>query len=73
MKKLILNRKPENIHELKTGEIWGNTTLKNNNNTIIILLKKQDVKKYNWNSNKNIDGLVTRFASNMVILNQAHS
>ena len=33
---------------------------------------KQDYEKYNWRSNKNTDGLVNRFASNMVILNQAH-
>ena len=33
---------------------------------------KQDYKIYNWHSNKNTDGSVNRFASNMVILNQAH-
>ena len=43
---------------------------------LIIILKvihfmKQDYKKYNWHSNKNTDGLVNRFASNMVILNEA--
>ena len=27
---------------------------------------------YIWHSNKNTDGLVNRFVSNMVILNQAH-
>ena len=32
---------------------------------------KQDYKKYNWHSNKNTDGLVSRLASNFVILNQA--
>ena len=35
------------------------------------ILLKQDYKKYNWHSNKNTDMLVNRFASNMVILNQA--
>ena len=36
------------------------------------ILLKQDYKIYNWHSNKNTDGSVNRFASNMVILNQAH-
>ena len=33
---------------------------------------KQDYKLYIWHSNKNTDGLINRFESNMVILNQAH-
>ena len=33
---------------------------------------KQNYKIYNWHSNKNTDGLFNGFASNMVILNQAH-
>ena len=33
---------------------------------------KQDYKIYIWHSNKNTYGLVNRFASNMIILNQAH-
>ena len=33
---------------------------------------KQDYKIYNWYNNKNTDGLVNRFARNMVIINQAH-
>ena len=33
---------------------------------------KQDYKISIWHSNKNTDGLVNRFASNMVILNKAH-
>ena len=33
---------------------------------------KLDYKIYIWHSNKNTDGLVNRFVSNMVILNQAH-
>ena len=36
------------------------------------ILLKQDYKIYNCHSNKNTDGLVNRFASNMVILNKAH-
>ena len=42
-----------------------------NNNTIIHFMK-QDYKIYNWHSNKNTDASVNRFASNTVILNQAH-
>ena len=33
---------------------------------------KQDYNKYNWHSYKNTDCLVKWFASNMVILNEAH-
>ena len=39
---------------------------------IFYFLLKQNYKIYNWHSNKNADGSVNRFASNMVILNQAH-
>ena len=51
-----------------TARIWGHI----HTYTHTYILLKQDYKKYNCHSNKNTDGLVNRFASNMVILNQAH-
>ena len=60
---LINHLQKESAYSVSTGQ-WE----------IIIqyILLKQDYKIYNWHSNKNADGSVNRFASNMVILNQAH-
>ena len=43
-----------------------------NNNTIIIHFIETRLH-YNFNDNKNADGLVNRLASNLVILNRAHT
>ena len=53
---------------------YRKASLISNNNTIIITIHfiETRLQIYNWHSNKNTDGSVDRFASNMVILNQAH-